>query len=369
MSDVQLEYPWALLLLLLIPCLVYWRHRREQKTRFSAVAFITKELEPSPLRRHGVEALGVLFFVFAILGLANVQYSSVWHQSYMESKWIMIVQDLSGSMNRSSGDQVSTLGDIALEGAKAFVGLRHQDDLIGVIGFSSYAKLIAPPTFDRDILNEKLQLLDRRGDSFVFRELTVGGATNASYATWLALCTFFMLLPEESRLSFEELTDLRYSLMGQTLGRVEVPEKLTKAKFGHGMAVVLFTDGRIEANKSDEDVRKGLPNFVNVVQLLDKLGVRLYLIVVGGEVDEEVRAAIQHPGRGERGGQLFYMPLTFDLDTIKEVYGRIDEMEKNRLLVRIYKKKKETRWLFSWLAAGFLMAGWGLQSTPWFRRI
>jgi len=44
-------------------------------------------------------------------------------------------------------------------------------------------------------------------------------------------------------------------------------------------------------------------------------------------------------------------------------------MEKNRLLVRIYKKKKETRWLFSWLAAGFLMAGWGLQSTPWFRRI
>ncbi len=369
MNDVELEFPWALLLLIVIPGLVYWKRRHEDKTRFSAVAFITKELEPNLFKRYGIDTLAALFLLFAILGITNIQYSSVWQQSFMESKWIMIVQDLSGSMNRSSEDRVSTLGDVAIEGARTFVGLRHQDDLIGVIGFSSYAKLIAPPTFDRDILKEKLELLSRRSDSFVFRDLTVGGATNASYATWLALCTFFMLLPEESRLSFEELTDFRYSLMGETLGKLDVPEKLTKTKFGHGMAIVLFTDGRIEANKSDEDVKKGLPNFVNVIQLLKKLDVRIYLIVVGGEVDEEVRTAINTSERGQRSGQIFYMPLTLDVEKIKEVYGKINEMEKNRLLVKIFKKKKETRWLCSWLAAGFLVAYWGLQLTPWFRRI
>ena len=56
--------------------------------------------------------------------------------------------------------------------------------------------------------------------------------------------------------------------------------------------LVLFTDGRIEANKTDEDVQKGLPNFVNVIGLIGKLGVKIYLIVVGDDVNPEVKAAM-----------------------------------------------------------------------------
>jgi Ca-activated chloride channel family protein len=369
MAEVDLEYSWALFLFFLIPAFVVWKKRLRPETKFSAVSFLSKELRPSPLKRHGVDILTALFMVVAIMGIANVRYSSVWQQSFLESKWIMIVQDLSGSMNRSSGDPGFTLGDVALEGAKAFVALRRQDDLIGVVGFSSYARLIAPPTFDRDILEEKLALLSRKADSIVFRELTVGGATNASYAAWLALCTFFMLLPEESQLSYDELTDFRYSLLGNTLKNVEIPDKLTRIKFGHGMAIVLFTDGRIEANKTEEDVKKGLPNFVNVIQLLRKLGVKLYLIVVGGEVNEEVRAAMEESDQGEWKGQIFYMPRTFDMEKIKEAYGKINEMEKNRLLVKLSKKKKETRRWCSWIATLFLVASWVLQLTPQFRRI
>ncbi|UCD87389.1 MAG: hypothetical protein JSV01_06435, partial [Desulfobacterales bacterium] len=259
----------------------------------------------------------------SILAVANIQYSSIWHKTYLESKWIMIVQDLSGSMNRPGGEAGLTLGDVALGGARAFVDMRHKDDLIGLIGFSSYAKMICPPTFDKDILKAKLDLLSRESDSIVFRELTVGGATNASYAAWLALCTFFMLLPEESQLSFEQLRDFRFSLVGKTLKRVEVPEKLKRIQFGHGMAVVLFTDGRIEANKGDEDARKGLPNFVNVIELIKALGVKIYLIVVGGEVNPEVEAAIQSTNKESRVGRIFYMPRTFSVEKIKEVYGNI----------------------------------------------
>lgn len=369
MIDFEFQYPWALVLLLLIPPTFYFKRKYAVKTGFSAVALISKKLGPNIIKKYGIDFLAILFMVFAILAIANIQYSSVWQKTLLESKWIMIVQDLSGSMNRPSAEAGLTLGDIALAGAKSFIDLRHKDDLIGVVGFSSYAKLISPPTFDKEILKEKLALLGRESDSIVFRELTVGGATNASYAAWLALCVFFMLLPEENQLSFAELNDFRYSLLGKTLRKVEIPEKLTKVKFGHGMAMVLFTDGRIEANKSDEDVKKGLPNFVNVVKLIQKLGVKLYLIVVGGEVNEEVRSAIEEEEEGSRVGRIFYMPRTFYLEKIKEVYSKINEMEKNKLLIKIFRKKKETRWIFSLIAIDFLMLSCFLSVTPWFRKI
>ena len=68
-------------------------------------------------------------------------------------------------------------------------------------------------------------------------------------------------------------------------------------------------------------------------------------------------------------GQIFYMPRTFQGEKIKEVYKKIDEMEKNRLLTRIQKKKRETRWLFAWIAWGLLSAYCFVRLTPWFRRI
>lgn len=367
---MEFQYPWALLLLLFIPTTIYlgWKYRIG--IGFSAVSFVNRNLQPTAIKKHGTGLLGIMFMISSILAVANVQYSSFWHKTYLESKWIMIVQDLSGSMNRPGGEAGQmTLGDVALQGARAFVDMRHKDDLMGLIGFSSYAKMICPPTFDKKILKAKFDLLSRESDSIVFRELTVGGATNASYAAWLALCTFFMLLPEESQLSFEELRDFRYSLVGKTLRRVEVPERLKRIKFGHGMAIVLFTDGRIEANKGDEDVRKGLPNFVNVVKLIKELGVRIYLIVVGGEVNPEVEAAVQGAEKNRRVGRIFYMPRTFSVEKIKEVYGNINDMEKNRLLVKISKKKKEMRWAFGCIAMGFLMAFCFLRVTPWFREL
>jgi len=367
---MELQYPWALLLLFLVPATIYLGRKYKTGTGFSAVSFVNKNLEPNAIKKHGTTFLGMMFMIFSVLALANIQYSSFWHKTYLESKWIMIVQDLSGSMNRPGGESGQlTLGDVALEGARAFADMRHKEDLIGLVGFSSYAKLICPPTFDKEILKAKLNLLSRGSDSIIFRELTVGGATNASYAAWLALCTFFMLLPEESHLSFEELKDFRYSLLGKTLRKVNIPEKLRKIKFGHGMAIVLFTDGRIDANKSDEDVRKGLPNFVNVVQLIRELGVKLYLIVVGGEVNHEVEAAVQNTEEGNRVGRIFYMPRTFSLEKIKEVYSNIHEMEKNRLLVKISKKKKETRWVFGCIAMGFLIAYCFFRVTPWLRQL
>ena len=360
----EIQYPYALLLLFLIPAIIHLKRRYRSKTGFSGVSFLSRELEPGFVKKYGTTFSGIMFMIFSVLALANIRYSVFFEKTYLESKWIMIVQDLSGSMNRP-GDESGelTLGDISLEGVKAFIDMRHKDDLIGLIAFSSYAKLISPPTFDKAILRQKLNLLNRKSDAIIFRELTAGGATNASYAAWLALCAFFMLLPQEDQLSFEELRDFRHSLLGETVRNIAIPDKLKKIKFGHGMAIVLFTDGRIEAGRGEQDVRKGLPNFVNVVKLIQKLGIRFYLIVVSGGVSPGVRDAIESQGADHSPGRIFYMPRKFHPERIKAVYKSIHEMEKNRLLSKIFEKKRETRRMFGCIAMAFLMLHCFLRVT------
>ena len=367
---MSIQYPWALLLLAVIPAVLYLQNKTAAKTGFSRVAVLGNDLEPGPVKKHAAGVLAVMVMVLIILAIANIQYSSYWQKTFLESKWIMLVQDLSGSMGRPSGEGSRlTLGDVALDGARTFIDMRSTDDLIGIVAFSSFAKVIAPPAFDKDILKKKLELLSRRADSFIFRELTVGGATNASYAAWLAVCVFFMLLPEENQPSYEEINDLRYGLVGNTVTTIAIPEKLKKINFGQGMAIVLFTDGRIEANKSEDDAKKGLLNFVNVVELLKRLGIKLYLIVVGGDVTSDIRLALEGPAGESAAGHIFYMPQTFDKQKIIEVYNTINAMEKNRLLEKIVKRKKDTRWFFSASALCAIVIYCFLQITPYFRKI
>jgi Ca-activated chloride channel homolog len=367
---MSIQYPWALLLLALVPALLYLQNKMSVKTGFSRVALLAGSLEPGPLKKHAANAAAILAMLLMVFAIANIQYSSYWQKSFLESKWIMLVQDLSGSMGRP-GDEGSrvTLGDVALDGARAFIDMRGRDDLIGIVAFSSFARVIAPPCFDKSILKQKLELLSRRADSYIFRELTVGGATNASYAAWLAVCVFFMLLPEEDQPSYEEINDLRYALVGRSGTTIAVPERLKKIHFGQGMAIVLFTDGRIEASKSEDDAKKGLLNFVNVVALAKQLDIKLYLIVVGGDVTADIRMALEGPRGEATAGHIFYMPRTFSKSKITEVYNEINAMEKNRFLEKIVRRKKDTRWGLAASALCALCVFCFLQINPYFRKI
>ena len=365
-----IQYPWALLLLAMIPAVLIAGRKRTVRTGFSRVSAIGTDLRPGPIKAYGADLLAGVAMLLIVLAVANVQYSSYWQKTYPESRWIMLVQDLSGSMGRPGDETGSvTLGDLALEGVSAFIDMRGTDDLIGIIAFSNIAQLIAPPSFDKEILRKKLELLSRKNDSTVFRDLTVGGETNASYATWLAVCVFFMFLPEESQPSYQQIQDLRYSLMGRSDTGMKIPATLKNIDFGRGMAIVLFTDGRIEANKSSDDVEKGLLNFVNVIGLVKQLGIKLYLVVVGGEVTSEVRQALEGPAGDSSSGRIFYMPRTFDKKQITAVYNKIHGLEKNRLLVKLEKRKKDTRAPFALAAAGILAACCLFRILPSTRKI
>jgi len=367
---MSIQYPWALLLLAVIPALLAGARKHTVRTGFSRIEAIERELRPGLIKTYGPDLFAGSAMVLIVLAAANVQYSSYWQKTYPESKWIMLVQDLSGSMGRPSNETGSaTLGDVALEGVSSFIDMRQKDDLIGIIAFSNVAQLVAPPSFDRDILKKRLELLSRKNDSSLFRDLTVGGETNASYATWLAVCVFFMFLPEESQPSFEQINDLRYSLMGRSNTPLAIPAKLKDIHFGRGMVIVLFTDGRIEVNKNSEDVDKGLLNFVNVIALVRQLGIKLYIVVVGGDVSGEVHQALEGPSSDSSAGRIFYMPRFLDQKQITAVYDNINRMEKNRLLVKLEKRKKDTRRPLALAATGMLAAYCLLRVLPSTRKI
>ncbi|UFS70950.1 hypothetical protein LPW11_01900 [Geomonas sp. RF6] len=367
---MTVEHPWALLLLALVPAVLFARRKGAARTGFSAVPALGRELQPGPLKKYGPDVLAASAMVLIVLAIANVQYSSYWQKTYPESKWIMLVQDLSGSMGRPSDESGSmTLGDVALEGASAFIDMRRKDDLIGLVAFSNVAQLVAPPSFDKEILKKKLELLRRKNDSSVFRELSIGGETNASHAAWLATCVFFMLLPEESQPSYEQLDNLRYSLMGRGDAAAAIPAALKKINFGRGMAIVLFTDGRIEASPGGDGAEEGLLNFVNVIGLVKRLGIKLYLIVVGGDVTAEVRQALEGRAGESAAGHIFYMPRSLDRSQITAVYNRINEMEKNRLLVKLEKRKKDTRRPLALTAAGIVALYCLMHLLPATRKI
>ncbi len=359
---MSLEYPLALVLLALVPGLWVLSQRREPHG-FPGVNLLGKGLEPGFFKAHLRDILAALFMGVLVLAIANPRYATVLEKQARESRWIMLIQDLSGSMNRPVRPG-QTLGDLAISGAKAFVRMRKSGDRIGIVAFSGHARLVCPLTIDRSILHQKLALLRRESDSAIFREMTAGGATNASYAAWLSLSAFFMLLPAQNQPDLEAIQQLGHALSGKTQTELKVPPLLADIRFGRGMAMVMFTDGRIKVQNQAEDLQAGLPNLANLIRLIRKLGVRFYLIVTGREVDPAVQEAI-----AGSGGRIFFMPEQLDRQTIRQVYGRIHALEKNRILKERVPRHQDTRQELAGLALGILFLYWGIGELPGFRRI
>ncbi|MCD6292816.1 MAG: VWA domain-containing protein [Deltaproteobacteria bacterium] len=339
------EYPYALFLFL--PLLWFgWRWGKIPTVNFASALIFADDLRPDWWQVNLLRLLAYAVLVCLIMACANYRYAETREQSYRESRWLMLVQDLSGSMHRPSGVAAGeTFADVALDGLSSFVKRRPAEDMIGLVAFSSFARLLAPLTFDRPIIYDKIKQLDRRDGSRLTRQLAVGGATNASYAVWLAMSAFFMMLPQESRPSFAELKELRYLLSGKNRAKVAVPAKLQGFGLERGVAIILFTDGRIKVSRNGLDQERGLPDFVSLVRFLERVGIRLYIIAVDGNVGAEVVEVLK-----DAPGRLFLMPGRFSRAAMHKIYSEINGLEKNRQL-SVYKTvPRSTR-------SGFALAG------------
>lgn len=369
MPDFELEYPLALLALLLLPLIVWLRQRTRSRTPFPSVGIHLRGLQPTWWKRHYDNIIFSAVFISLILALVNPGYARRSVEEYIESKWIILTLDLSGSMRRQI-DRFSrlTVGDIALDGLESFVDLRREGDYIGLVAFSSFARLLAPLTSDRALLKRKLDLVRSQNRSRIYRELGAGGGTNASEAVWLALSVFFSMLPEDRRLTTEEIAGLRQFLLGEPGTLLDIPLKLRRSGLGAGMAVILFTDGRIEPRLRAHVRRGQLPNLVNVITLMKALDMRFYIIAIGGQVDETVAKAMDPVAGQPPVGKIFPLARGLDREQIQQVYREIDALEANRNLIRATIRPRWTRPWFITAALGLIFLGMGLRTLPGYRK-
>lgn len=361
------EYPAFLLLLLLLPFLLALKRKNRQRLPYAGLEGWVAPRQQGFWKKYYDSLLYSLVFISVIFSLANFGYAEQLTESFFESKWLFLALDISGSMKRTTSMYSDkTLGDIALEGVETFIDMRGKEDYIGIVGFSSYAKLVAPLTFDRELLQKKLALLRGDQQSSLYRELSAGGGTNVSEAVWLALAACFSMLPDENRLNPYEIAGLRTFVLGPPGTAPDIPARLRGSNLGRGMAVILFTDGRIEPALRASGGEG--PNLVNIIELMKSLGVKLYIISVGGNVDTAVADTIAREGAAKLG-KIFVTTRDIDRDTLLEVYREIDRLEKNRNLARLTTVKKSTRAHFAALALLLMSGHFLLRSAPRCRRL
>jgi len=163
MPNLESEYPLALLLFLLLPVIIYAKKKTKLKLPFT---YTSKELlasEPSFLKKHYDSILYILIFSFITLAIVNIGYSERTVKEFIESKWIIVALDISGSMKRTANPQNNTsIEDVAIYGAEKFISMRGKHDSIGLVVFSSAANLLSPLTFDKNILNDKIDKLQEK---------------------------------------------------------------------------------------------------------------------------------------------------------------------------------------------------------------
>lgn len=365
MPQLELESPLFLLALLVLPGLLWLRLRTRSTLPFPAVEIPLQQLQAGWWKRHYDRIIFSLAYGCMVLALANPGYARRTVEEFIESKWIILALDLSGSMRRQV-DQFSrqTIGDVALDGLESFVDLRREGDYIGLVAFSSFARLLAPLTSDRALLKRKLDLVRSQNRTRIYRELGAGGGTNASEAVWLSLSVFFSMLPEERRLSNAEIDGLRQFLLGEPGTLLDIPLKLRRSELGTGMAVILFTDGRIEP-RLRAHVRNGqLPNMINIIALMKALDIRFYIIAIGGQVDETVVEAMAPVAGQPPLGRIFSLAKGSEQEQIEQVYREIDTLETNRNLIRATVRPRWTRNWWIGAALGLVTAGIGLRILP-----
>ena len=154
---MSLQWPWLLLLLLIIPLSIaayVWMLRRKRKyaIQYSSLSLIRAALpKHSRWRQH-------LPFALLLLGLASLITATARPTAEVEvplsRTTIILAIDVSRSM--CATDVVPNRLTVAQEAALAFVDEQADGTQIGIVAFAGLAELIVPPTHDKDVLRDAI---------------------------------------------------------------------------------------------------------------------------------------------------------------------------------------------------------------------
>jgi Ca-activated chloride channel family protein len=325
MSNLEFAYPAFFYALILLPLMVawyVWRGRRSSAT-MKLSGFENLDERMSSYRvwfRHVLFVLRILVVGLIIVVLARPQSSNQWEQVTTEGIDIVMCMDVSGSMRAMdfSPNRLEASKNVGIE----FVNAR-QDDRFGLVVFAGESFTQCPMTTDRAVVINFLKDID-------FGVIEDGTAIGMGLAT--------------------------------AVNRI----KESKAK---SKVIILLTDG--VNNRGDVGP-------VTAAEIAASYNIRVYTIGVGTqgnapipvqdmfgrmvtrnmpvEIDEEVLRKIAETTDGS------YFRATNN-NKLREIYQQIDEMEKTRMDVKQFSKKKEEYFPFLLAAMILLLAELLLRYT------
>lgn len=353
--------PWAFLLLLILPIIIYrYFSRSAFGLRSGKVVF--------PSTGHAADAgislrnrlmhlpfiLRILTLVLLIIALARPLVGMEKIYDINKGVAIEVVIDRSSSMKAEmifAGEQLNRL-EVAKRVFLEFVQGNRGDlagrpnDLIGLITFARYADTSSPLTLAHGALAsfvEPIELVNRKKEDGT----AIGDA--------LALAAARLQKAEETIMQ-QALVDNNQELS------YEIKSKI----------IILLTDGEQNAGRRTP---------LEAAELAQKWGIKIYTIGIGGRdslirvptlfgtqviqrgsgVDKQTLSAL-----ADTTGGIFR--LAEDGDSLRAVYSEIDELEKSEIESIRYVDYKERFTLFA-IPALILLALEILLRTTWFRRI
>ncbi|HHS92167.1 MAG TPA: VWA domain-containing protein, partial [Campylobacterales bacterium] len=158
--NFTLLYPYALLLLLLLPC--FWWCQQKVKMLY----FPKEEWLPKRSFIWDNQLLyTMLIYVLLVFALsAPFSYASE-ASSAKKGRDLVLILDTSGSMAQrgfNEKEKTQSKYDISVALAKDFIEKRH-DDNVGLVVFGSFAFIASPLTYDLKALNEMFELMSDVG--------------------------------------------------------------------------------------------------------------------------------------------------------------------------------------------------------------
>ena len=318
---MRFEFPWAFLLLVLVPLVMWWRWRVHARKR-GAVKFSWTRNAARAGRswRQRISWLPVVLRVLAIIGvivaLARPQLGLEQVRDLQKGIAIEMVVDRSSSMGAEmiyEGTRMTRL-DVVKKVFETFVLGDGDDlkgrgsDLVGMIAFARYADTVCPLTLAHGALPRFLETVHLAQPQTEEDGTAIGDA--------IALAA--------ARLKTAE--DVMQKQAPDRADKYEIESKV----------MILLTDGEQTAGEREP---------IAAAKLANEWGIKIYTIAIGG--GESIRArdtlfgGFLLPGRDmridtrtlraiseETGGRFFEAQ---NADSLAEIYASIDEMERSEI--------------------------------------
>ena len=315
MNNIEFAYPAFFYGLIVLPLMVawyLWRVRRGTAAmKLSGFENLDERVGSSRIwLRHLLFLLRLAVVALLVVVLARPQSSNKWEQVTTEGIDVVMCMDVSGSMRAMDfkPNRLEASKNVGIE----FVNAR-QDDRFGLVVFAGESFTQCPMTTDRAVVVNFLKEID-------FGVIEDGTAIGMGLAT--------------------------------AVNRIKDSKAISKV-------IILLTDG--VNNRGDVGP-------VTAAEIAASYGIRVYTIGVGSqgnapipvqdmfgrtvtrnmpvEIDEEVLRQIAEKTDGA------YFRAT-DNNKLREIYQEIDQLEKTRLDVKHFSKKKEE--YFPFLLAAMLL--------------